>query len=363
MNTISDDAKAIVLLCARLSERSDAEPLQQKEYTRLVRWLMARELRPSDLLAPEKLADADRAAGFTKERLSSLIGRGVQLGFALEKWNKNGIWVVCRSDEEYPARIKEHLNDRSPPVLFCAGERSLLAGGGLAIVGSRNVDGESEAFTRNIAQWCAYGKMAVVSGGARGVDQISMKATLEAGGCVIGILADSLLRKSVARDARYAIADGRLLLISPYHPDAGFTVGTAMGRNKLIYAMADYGLVVSADHNRGGTWAGAKEELNRTGGRPVFVRMQGKVPLGNKKLAEGGAFRFPPFSRDNDPLATLKEVCESSPALPVQTQDLFEYAEMTEKVSCEVEEVKPDDQPLTEEPAPPETSNEREEDS
>jgi len=30
-----------------------------------------------------------------------------------------------------------------------------------------------------------------------------------------------------------------------------------MGRNKLIYAMADYGLVVSADCEKGGTWAGA----------------------------------------------------------------------------------------------------------
>jgi predicted Rossmann fold nucleotide-binding protein DprA/Smf involved in DNA uptake len=29
-----------------------------------------------------------------------------------------------------------------------------------------------------------------------------------------------------------------------------------MGRNKLIYAMADYGLVVSAEHKKGGTWAG-----------------------------------------------------------------------------------------------------------
>ncbi|MGM0490961.1 MAG: DNA-processing protein DprA [Planctomycetota bacterium] len=52
-------------------------------------------------------------------------------------------------------------------------------------------------------------------------------------------------------EARKAIADDRLLLISPYHPEARFTVGTAMARNKFIYALADYGLVISADQKRG----------------------------------------------------------------------------------------------------------------
>ncbi|HRR34848.1 MAG TPA: hypothetical protein P5026_12155, partial [Kiritimatiellia bacterium] len=63
----------------------------------------------------------------------------------------------------------------------------------------------------------------------------------------------------------------------PYYPEAGFSVGTTMGRNKLIYALADYGLVVSADFKKGGTWEGAQEELRRKPGRPVFVRMTGSV--------------------------------------------------------------------------------------
>ena len=93
-------------------------------------------------------------------------------------------------------------------------------------------------------------QMQVVSGGACGADQISMTAALEAGGVTIGILAENLLKKSVERKNRHAIADGRLLLLSPYHPNARFILGTAMGRNKLIYAMADYGLVVSAEQKK-----------------------------------------------------------------------------------------------------------------
>jgi len=119
-----------------------------------------------------------------------------------------------------------------------------------------------------------------------------MTAALEAGGVTIGILADNLLKKSVERNARHAIADGRLMLLSPYHPNARFTVGTAMGRNKLIYAMADYGLVVSAEHKKGGTWAGAEEELKREISRPVFVRIGNYAPDGNNKLLGLGAIAW-----------------------------------------------------------------------
>jgi len=91
------------------------------------------------------------------------------------------------------------------------------------------------------------------------------------------------------RIAGQAIADGRLLLLSSYHPSARFTVEAAMGRNKLIYAMSDYGLVVSAEHKKGGTWAGAEEELKREKALPVFVRTENDVPQGNSKLLDLGA--------------------------------------------------------------------------
>ena len=66
-----------------------------------------------------------------------------------------------------------------------------------------------------------------------------------------------------------------------------------MGRNKLIYAMADYGLVVSAEYNKGGTWAGAKEELKRDNALTVFVRQGADHPSGNVKLVGLGAVEWP----------------------------------------------------------------------
>ena len=186
---------------------------------------------------PPKLDDfhhpTSKGSNVDKYRLESLLGRGVQLGFAIEEWQRNSIWIISRSDVDYPARYKKHFKDAAPPLLFGVGNRSLLAGGGLAVVGSRNVDSEGDSFTRQTAELCALNGMPVVSGGARGVDQLSMTASMDAGGVTIGIVAENLLKKSLERSARYAISDGRLLLLSPYHPKARFTVCTAMARNRL----------------------------------------------------------------------------------------------------------------------------------
>ncbi|WP_182407295.1 DNA-processing protein DprA [Psychrobacter sp. GP33] len=292
-NSLTEDTKATILLFGVFGKARSEKPLSLREYTSLVRWLVKVDLRPKDLLYKDNVSEASIGANIDHQRLVSLLGRGVQLGFAVEEWQQAGIWIISRSDSDYPTRYKKHLKDKSPPLLFGIGNRSLLNEGGLSIVGSRNVDKVGESFTRHVAQICADNRLPVISGGARGVDQTSMDAVLEAGGKSVGVLADSLLKKSLERSTRHAISDERLLLISPYNPSAGFNVGNAMGRNKLIYALSDYCLVVSADHKKGGTWAGAEEELKRENALPVFVRIGGNVPLGNTKLIEMGAIIWP----------------------------------------------------------------------
>ena len=337
-NYLTRDTQAIILLCGVLGKESAVKPLSLTEYSKLVQWLINVQLRPGDLLVPENIGEASIGSGLDNERLKSLLVRGVQLGFAIEEWNRNGIWIISRSDEEYPVRYKKHLKDKAPPLLFGVGNRALLQGGGLGIVGSRNVDGEGEAFTRNVAELCALNQIPVVSGGARGVDQISMKATLEAGGFAIGVLAENLLKKSLERDARHAIADERLLLLSPYHPNARFTVGTAMGRNKLIYAMADYGLVVSSEYKKGGTWAGAEEELRRDNAIPVFVRVGANVPSGNTKLLDLGATSWPASLDHNMVQEQLKDLAYlSRKKQTIENQNLFDFLDPQASLSINPE--------------------------
>ena len=316
---LTEDTKAIILLCGVLGKKASVNPLGQTEYTRLVRWLMENQLRPSSLLDPAYIKEAASGSGLDENRLDILLGRGTQLGFAVENWQRNGIWVISRSDADYPARYKKHLKEKAPPLLFGVGERSLLHGGGLAIIGSRNVDALGQAFTREVATCCAQNSMHVVSGGARGVDQVSMESALDAGGTAIGIMADNLLKKSLWKKFRKAIAAKRLLLISPYHPEAPFRAWAAMGRNKLIYALADFALAVSSDYKTGGTWSGATEELKQEVSIPVFVRIDDTAPKGNKKLLDVGAVQWPAKWSSKNLSALLHSAAQSF--VEKQTQD------------------------------------------
>ena len=353
---LTEDTKAILMLCGVFGKGHSPKPLSLKEYSSLVRWLIQEKMRPGDLLQKDTIQEASMGSGIDKQRLESLLGRGVQLGLAVEEWQRNGIWVLSRSDADYPTRYKRHLKEKAPPLLFGVGNRSLLKGGGIGIVGSRNVDHEGEAFTRQAAELCACNRMPVVSGGARGVDQISMNAALEAGGVTIGILADNLLKKSVERSARQAIADGRLLLLSPYHPNARFTVGTAMGRNKLIYAMSDYGLVVSAEYKKGGTWAGAEEELKRKKALPIFVRTGNCVPQGNSKLLDLGAIAWPDSIDRNNFRQQLHDLAVNAQEnRPKEQPTFFDLPMAQETVSAEEPPPAADfveEKPTTSEPEP-----------
>jgi predicted Rossmann fold nucleotide-binding protein DprA/Smf involved in DNA uptake len=183
--------------------------------------------------------------------------------------------------------------------------------GGLAIVGSRDVDEEELNYTQRVAQNCAVQQMQVISGGARGVDQAAMLGVLDAGGTSVGVLADSLTKAGVNSKYRSSIKEGRLTLISSYDPDAGFNTGNAMGRNKYIYALADYALVISCSVGKGGTWAGAVEALSRLKDIPVFVRMHSTVSEGNQQLHNQGAKLFP-VEPWNDLLRELLATAASS---------------------------------------------------
>ena len=263
---LSPDTEAILLLCGRFgSERGDqASPLTQKEYEVLTRWLLERKLRPADLLNVDSNLLAELVqAKLDHARVSALLGRGTALALAMEKWLRSGLWILSRSDSTYPKRLKRKLGQSAPPLLYGAGDASLLDNGGVAIVGSRDVSESGLSFTQDLAQACVRDGMGVVSGGAKGVDAAAMQACGKTDGIVIGILAADLLRSTVNRQNRQGIQSGQLVLISPFTPEAGFNAGNAMARNRYIYALADFAEVVDSAEGEGGTAAHCSPATNR----------------------------------------------------------------------------------------------------
>jgi len=292
---LTPDTQAILLLTGSLGQARgrDVQPLSPVEYHQLAQWLHRHQLRPADLLEGSGLASLQdgEPLQFDHDRIARLLSRGAALGLTIESWTNRGLWVISRSDPQYPQRLRSRLGKSAPPILYGVGNQELLDAGGLAIVGSREIDDVAVTFTRTLASRCARDAVQVVSGGARGVDSEAMLTALEAGGSVVGVLAESLVKAAVAGKYRSALRAGHMALITAYDPAAGFSIGNAMGRNKQIYALSDYALVVSASLEQGGTWSGAVENLSQQW-VPLFVRATQPMLPGNQRLIERGGLAF-----------------------------------------------------------------------
>lgn len=298
MANLSGNTQAILLLTAPLIngkiENDDPQLLSDGAYRRLARWLHGQSLSPADLLGRDaKVISHSAKHELNLPPLKPLLERGFQLSQAIERWSQRGIWVASRADASYPQRFKERLGDVAPPVIYGCGDAQLLGRGGLAIVGSRNASQPLLSFTIDTARQCAESGFAVISGGARGVDQAAMQGAGAAEGQVIGVLADSLERAVIKREHRDPLMNGSMVLCTPYDPQAGFNVGHAMQRNKLVYALSDAALIVNADFERGGTWAGAVEQLEIFKQIPIYVRQVSEINKALGALMRKGANLWP----------------------------------------------------------------------
>ena len=317
---ISPNTQAILLLAAPLivGRSTEKEPLlSHREYGALARALKDAHCAPADLVEGGDSAAREAAERVVaRERLDKLLARGFKLAQALERWRARSIWVVSRADPAYPRRLKAHLRNDAPALLYGCGDAALLDRGGLAVVGSRKASGSVLAFTASVARGAAEAGRPIVSGGARGIDQAALDGSLEAGGWAIAVLADSLEKAATRRAYRTALRDGRLVLASPFDPAAGFNVGHAMQRNKFIYALADASLVVQAEVGKGGTWAGAMEQLERYHFGTLYVRTAPEAEPAATELQQRGALAWPePVDR-----AAGGDVFEASAELPVSPQ-------------------------------------------
>jgi DNA processing protein len=294
---LSADSLAVILLTSHLALPPDFAPslLSAREWARLQQQLQQSAFPGFGTLlglSAEEIRNATSISGELANRIESLLQRTEALQTELERLERHGIWVVTRADEAYPARLTDRLGEVAPAVLCGAGAVTLLGKPGLAVVGSRNVDAAGSALTEWVGFASAQSGLILYSGGARGVDSIAMGAALAAGGKAVGVLADSLEKAVRNPQAQATLEAGLLTLVTPYAPAAGFTVGAAMGRNKIIYALADYGLVIASDLEKGGTWSGAVEAL-KAGRVPLFVVDGITSAPGNAALLEKGARPFP----------------------------------------------------------------------
>ncbi len=172
--------------------------------------------------------------------------------------------VVARGEAGYPAAF-ERLSD-PPRRIYLAGPW-IHDGPLVAVVGSRNADGDGLDFTRELARDLVRAGAAVISGLARGVDAAAHAGALDAGGASGAVLGTPLTRVFPAahRELQSRLA-ASLGLLSELPPDASPTRSTFASRNRLLAALAD-AVVVVQGRTRSGALLTVKAA--RALGRPI----------------------------------------------------------------------------------------------
>jgi len=262
---MNKNSMAIIILCSHLCAGENVKPFEPAEWTRLTDRLADNKIQPHELFSfthDDFKSKLDFNADET-ERIKRLADRSGSITFEVEKYANMGIHIMTKADDFYPNALKKKLGKSCPPIFYYAGNPGIADKKCVGFVGSRNADINDEKFTvETVAKINANG-FAVVSGGAKGIDSIAAAASIENGNVGIEYISDSLINKIKSKNIINSVISHRLLILSAAKPDAGFTTGIAMMRNKLIYAQSDGTVIVKSDFNKGGTWIGAVGNLNK----------------------------------------------------------------------------------------------------
>jgi len=219
-------------------------------------------------------------------RIIALLKRLNELDEAVAAWSKDGIWVLGERDKGYPVRLRQRLSSACPPLLFGAGPAGYLDRGGVCIVGSRDSPKSALQFSATLGCRCAGEGLTVISSDMRGIDREAVSAALDQSGRVVIVLSDRLEKTVLARRYRQAVAEGLLVMVTPFSPNAGFSVANALRVNRYQYTLSDVAVVVET-RRKGGIWSGADENRNE-GWVPAFVRSDQSMSPGNLALLHLG---------------------------------------------------------------------------
>jgi DNA processing protein len=208
---------------------------------------------------------ARRAMARWRVRLGEVPGADHVAGFC-----RAGIRLVCPGDPEWPARLDD-LGDARPYALWLRGTADLRFNclRSVAIVGSRAATAYGSYVASEIAACLAARGLAVISGGAYGVDAAAHRGALAADGVTVAVLACGV-------DVPYPAGHASLLdaiaaqgvIVSEWPPGRTATRLRFLVRNRVIAALAAGTVVVEAGQRSGALNTGRHA---RDLGRPLMA--------------------------------------------------------------------------------------------
>ncbi len=152
---------------------------------------------------------------------------------------------------QYPSALRD-LSD-APPILSIDGELDFESLPVLAVVGARHSSVMSESWMRRFLPAIAH-HCAIVSGGARGIDELAHAIAVGESRPTAVVLPTGLLRPypNDWRLKRDPVLRSGGLFLSEYSPETEIRPWHFEKRNRLIAALADVVLVIEA-RSRSGT--------------------------------------------------------------------------------------------------------------
>ena len=211
--------------------------------------------------------------------------------FLAEQMLNQGFEIIPITSPEYSKTLKTNLKATySPPVLYIKGNKKIMQEQSIAIVGSRAASEIALNFTDNIAKNASKDYKVVVSGFAKGVDKQALDSAIKYKGQSIIVLPQGIMTFTSGFKNYYKqIIDGDVLVLSTFHPKAGWSTGLAMARNPIIYGLASE-IYVAESSEKGGTWSGVIDGLRK--GRKIYVRQpEHNEKNANNILIQKGAIR------------------------------------------------------------------------
>lgn len=188
--------------------------------------------------------------------------------------------IISKFDDEYPYSLKE-LQD-APPVLFCAGNLSILKENIVTVIGTRSPTEHGKYIAKKVTDWFVENNWIIASGLAKGIDTIAHKSCLERGGKTISVLAHGLEKIYPAENKALAeeIISSNGLLVTEYGYNSFVGKSNFVERDRIQAALAKAVLLVQSGLN-GGSLHASRSIINY--GRYLVVVGQSKTDVANQE--------------------------------------------------------------------------------
>lgn len=246
-----------------------------------------------DLLRDHAGGAGVTSSGPTDRRLRAALDRwtvrlpGLDLRRELRVLTRLGGTLLVPGDARWPAALAD-LGPAAPHCLWVRGRADLdrVVRGAVALVGARASTEYGNHVTSRIASGLAEAGVAVISGGAYGIDAAAHRGALAAEGVTVAFLAGGIDRPYPPGNARLLdhLLDRGGTLVSEVPPGSVPSRSRFLQRNRLIAAAAAATVVTEAAWRSGA--------LNTAGHAAELLRPVGAVPGPVTSAASAGCHRL-----------------------------------------------------------------------